>query len=50
MNEGLIHKMKVRQRNGERGFLLSSRCVVSNEQLLRERLVCSPFILPEELC
>lgn len=50
MNEGLIHKIKERQHIGERGFLLTGRCVLSNEQLFREQRVCSPFILLEELC
>lgn len=31
-------------------FLLTSRCVLSNEQSFRVQLVCSPFILVEELC
>lgn len=48
-NEGLVRKMKVRQYNGERGrLLLTSRCVLRNEQLVREQTVCSSFILPHE--
>lgn len=50
-NEGLICKMKVRWNNSEEGdFLLNSRCVLSNEQLLREQRLCSPFILLDEPC
>ena len=44
-------RMKVRLNNGVVGASYSPADVfLSNEQLLREQLVCSPFILLYELC
>lgn len=45
-----MYRMKVRLNNDEGAFLPTSRCVLSNEELLREQPVCSSFILLDGMC